>query len=414
MTMPAVAGHPPAPFMNPIEPSLDLDLSTPQHRQDAGYDTYPIEFTGSGSEYFRVWIVNLLLIFVTLGIYLPWAKVRKIKYFYSNTLIDGHALDFHGNPRKMLRGTALVAVFFVLYSQAFSVSPWAGLVASVAIIALWPVLFRASMRFRLSNTSWRSLRFEFSGDLKESFFTVGLPIALALVPICGLAFYAQSLDLKANPQSAEKSGLAYLAVMGVYMLIVPYFFWRTATYRHNHYNYSALRTELRCKPWDVYVIFLKTFGALLLMAFIVGFVLAIFTGVSLKSLVGGGAAVGKLLFGVLFFAIVAMAFNAGIRSYWTTRMQNLLWTQTGNRSIRFVSELRLAPFAWQQFKNYLFIFLTLGFYWPFAVVATKRMQLEAMSLRSRVDFNALVARRHSETDAAGDAAVGLFDADLGM
>ena len=207
--------------MNPIEPSINLNTPQLGRAQDPGYDTYPIEFTGSGSEYFRVWIVNLLLILVTFGIYLPWAKVRKIKYFYSNTLIDGHALDFHGNPRKMLRGTALVAVFFLLYSQAFSVSPWAALVASVAIIALWPVLFRASMRFRLSNTSWRSLRFEFSGDLKESFFTIGVPLALVLVPICALALYSQGLDFKVNPEAGEKLGLTYLALMGAYLLIAP-------------------------------------------------------------------------------------------------------------------------------------------------------------------------------------------------
>ncbi len=401
--------------MNPLDPVRTPNPALNARMPPAGYSTYPVEFTGSGSEYFRVWIVNLLLIFVTLGIYLPWAKVRKIKYFYSNTLIDGHALDFHGNPRNMLRGTALVAVFFLLYSQAFSVSPWAALVASMAIIALWPVLFRASMRFRLSNTSWRGLRFEFSGNLKESFFTVGLPLALILGPLSALTLYSQGLDLKANPQAGEELGLMYVVFMGVYALIVPYFFWRTASYQHNHYNYSLLRTELRCKPWDVYSIFLKTMGAVLLMAAVVGLVLVMFTGVSIRSVVSsGGGVVGKLMFGVMFFVILAFAFNAGIRSYWTTRMQNLLWTRTGNSRIRFISDLKLGPYAWQQFKNYLFIFLTLGFYWPFAVVATKRMQLEAMSLRSRVDFNALVARSHAETDAAGDAAADLFDADLGI
>ena len=403
-----------------IEPTVRPTPSTPSLAQapGSGYATYPVAFTGSGSEYFRVWIVNLLLILVTLGIYLPWAKVRKIKYFYSNTLIDGHALDFHGNPRKMLRGTALVAVFFLLYSQAFSVSTWAALVASVAIIALWPVLFRASMRFRLSNTSWRSLRFDFSGDLKESYLTIGVPLALVLVPIVALALYTQGMDLKADPQAADKLGLMYFAVMGVYVLIAPYYVWRTATYKHNHYNYSTLRTELRCSPWDVYKIFLQTAGAVLLTAFVVGVVMAIFVGISIspKNLLAGGLGgmAGKLVFMVVFVVIVALAFNACIRSYWTTRMQNLLWTRTGNTSIRFISELKLWPFAWQQFKNYLLIFLTLGFYWPFAVVATKRMQLEAISLRSRVDFNALIARSRTETDAAGDAAADLFNADLGM
>ena len=43
-----------------------------------------IEFTGSGSEYFRIWIVNLLLILVTLGLYLPFAKARRLRYFYGN------------------------------------------------------------------------------------------------------------------------------------------------------------------------------------------------------------------------------------------------------------------------------------------------------------------------------------------
>eukprot|EP01031_Cornospumella_fuschlensis_P012127 gene12127-14827_t len=51
---------------------------------DDGADTVPdglpqsyplrIEFTGSGSEYFRIWVVNLLLLLVTVGIYYPWAK----------------------------------------------------------------------------------------------------------------------------------------------------------------------------------------------------------------------------------------------------------------------------------------------------------------------------------------------------
>jgi uncharacterized membrane protein YjgN (DUF898 family) len=29
---------------------------------------YPFEFTGSGGEYFRIWIVNLALTILTLGI----------------------------------------------------------------------------------------------------------------------------------------------------------------------------------------------------------------------------------------------------------------------------------------------------------------------------------------------------------
>ena len=52
-----------------------------------------LEFRGSGREYFRIWIVNLLLSILTLGIYSAWAKVRKKKYFYRNTLLDDHNFD---------------------------------------------------------------------------------------------------------------------------------------------------------------------------------------------------------------------------------------------------------------------------------------------------------------------------------
>ena len=39
-----------------------------------------IEFSGSAREYFGIWIVNLILTIITLGIYSAWAKVRRQIY----------------------------------------------------------------------------------------------------------------------------------------------------------------------------------------------------------------------------------------------------------------------------------------------------------------------------------------------
>jgi hypothetical protein len=72
----------------------------------------PIRFTGSGGEYFRIWIVNLLLTLVTLGIWSAWAKVRKTRYFWSNTQLAGAAFRYHGNPGAILRGRLLAGAFF--------------------------------------------------------------------------------------------------------------------------------------------------------------------------------------------------------------------------------------------------------------------------------------------------------------
>jgi hypothetical protein len=126
-------------------------------------------FTGSGSEYFRIWIVNLLLMLVTLGFYFPYAKVRRLRYFHANTLVDGQALGFHGDPRKMMRGYVLMLVLAGLYGVAGKVSPVSGLIALLVLAGLWPALWRASLQFRLANTSWRGLRLRFDGDLPGAY-----------------------------------------------------------------------------------------------------------------------------------------------------------------------------------------------------------------------------------------------------
>ena len=61
-----------------------LDVAVP-----GAQTRYPVEYTATAGEYFRIWIVNLALTIVTIGIYSAWAKVRKRRYFYAHTHIDG-------------------------------------------------------------------------------------------------------------------------------------------------------------------------------------------------------------------------------------------------------------------------------------------------------------------------------------
>lgn len=56
-----------------------------------------IDFQGTASEYFRIWIVNICLTILTLGVYSAWAKVRRNQYFYANTIIDGSSLQYQAS-----------------------------------------------------------------------------------------------------------------------------------------------------------------------------------------------------------------------------------------------------------------------------------------------------------------------------
>jgi uncharacterized membrane protein YjgN (DUF898 family) len=55
------------------------------HQPVAAQGMQLFSFTGGASEYFGIWIVNVLLSILTLGIYSAWAKVRNKRYFYGNT-----------------------------------------------------------------------------------------------------------------------------------------------------------------------------------------------------------------------------------------------------------------------------------------------------------------------------------------
>src|SRR3954470_736798 len=88
-----------------------LDVAVP------GAETrYPVEFTATTGAYFRIWIVNLALTIVTLGIYSAWAKVRKRRYFYSHTRVDGEGFEYRANPIAILKGRLIAVAIVVAFS----------------------------------------------------------------------------------------------------------------------------------------------------------------------------------------------------------------------------------------------------------------------------------------------------------
>ena len=85
--------------------------------------TLSIRFTGSGSEYFRIWIVNLLLTLVTFSLYWPFARARRIAYFQNNTLVGDDPRGFHGDPWKMFRGYLVVLLMGITYGALSNTVP---------------------------------------------------------------------------------------------------------------------------------------------------------------------------------------------------------------------------------------------------------------------------------------------------
>jgi hypothetical protein len=148
-------------------------------------------FTGTGSEYFRIWIVHLMLSVATFGLYAAWAQRRRLQWWARHTLLDGDPFDFHGAPRRMLahRLMALVLVVGVWLSmlQPF----WTG-AAMLGVMMLGAAALSLRIRrFRLHHLSWRGLRLGQRLSAAPRAVTV-LPPALTGRPLLRLRLTAPS------------------------------------------------------------------------------------------------------------------------------------------------------------------------------------------------------------------------------
>jgi uncharacterized membrane protein YjgN (DUF898 family) len=141
--------------------------------QNSNQKHTPVIFEGKTSEYFGIWIVNLLLSIVTLGIYSAWAKVRRKKYFYNNTLIDNVGFDYHAKPISILKGRAIAVALLVVAA----INPiLQSLVFLLIFIALPWLVVRGSI-FNSRNSSHRGLRFDFVGTVGKAVLVfIGLPL----------------------------------------------------------------------------------------------------------------------------------------------------------------------------------------------------------------------------------------------
>jgi uncharacterized membrane protein YjgN (DUF898 family) len=365
-----------------------------------------IRFTGSGSEYFRIWVVNQLLTLVTLGFYYPWAKARRLRYFYGNTLVGECGLDFHGDPRRMLRGFLLIGLLVLIYSTAGKVSSTAGLTAFVIVAAIWPALLRASMQFRLANTSWRGLRLRFTGDFAGAYRAV-LPLFVpGFVLLAALRF-----GEGAAPGQRGAAGMVALLAVAVSLALLPWFWWLLKKYQHDHYALAQVRTELRAGVATFYWEFLKIAAVGVLVSLLLG----VAGGVGFAAMRAGGnprGAAFAALIGVIAFYLALFEL---LRPYATSRLQNLVWGRTKGSKVRFESDLRFRPLLGLTLKNWLLTLATIGLYWPFAAVTMARLRLEAVTVYTSIAPDELFAEeRAAADDASGDAAGDLFGIDIGL
>jgi uncharacterized membrane protein YjgN (DUF898 family) len=394
LAAPALAGS------TGTDPATPAPRIPPQH--------LPIRFTGSGGEYFRIWIVNLLLTVVTLGIWSAWAKVRKTRYFWTNTQLAGSAFQYHGNAGAILRGRLLAGAFFVVYSVAGRLSITAGMVAGVVLVLIGPWFFYKSMRFKLANTSWRGLRFGFDSTAGQAYGVFAPAMALGVLFVAALV-PAQ----RVAPGESPKFLPIVLAELALFV-VMPWLHARAKAYQHGRARYGSLAFEFEPSTGAFFGLYTKTFLASLPLL-----VLLVLAAAAVAALAGGlknpdalKVAMVPMLVAVYAVLLLTYAF-AG--AFFVARLQRLVWTRTHAGAVRFTTSVTARGYVRVWLVNGLLTLLTLGIYWPWAAVATARYRLECMAVDADTSLEAVAAARLPvETSSTGEGAVDLFGWDLGL
>ena len=341
-------------------------------------NTVPVIFSGKGGEFFGIWIVNILLSIVTLGIYSAWAKVRTQQYFFANTNVDGHRFSYLANPIQILKGRILAIILFIAYSLVVSFFPIAGLGFVLIMFLLSPWLINQSMRFNLRMTSYRNVRFSFAGSYGEAF------LYFIILPILSLF-------------------TLYLAM--------PWALKKMDEYLCNNISYGdkTLTTNIETSQYYITCLFVVLFS--LIAGVIVVAVLA-FTGQlgSFESVESGSISVGMIISMVAYLAI----FNA-VAAIYQARIRNHIFNNSEFEALaKFKSNVSISSYAVLLLVNMIAVIGTLGFAYPWVKIRTAAFLARATEVELQQNSDTIFDTMEEKKSSFGEEAAEIFDVDIAI
>jgi len=335
----------------------------PGHRAEQDR-TRTLKFFGSGRTLFGMWIVNVLLTLVTLGVYYFWAKVKVRSYLLSQTEFEGDRFAYHGTGKELLAGGLRAAVLFGVPFLILSYGPglvgaggvtlWvSSLLASFIIVAVPAFVTVWALRYRLSRTSWRGIRFSFRGRVRDyvKIFVKGILLTTITIGLY-YPFYA-----------AQK---------------------RAFTVSHSYFGNEKFEFDGRGKE-----LFKVYFQAFQLTALFTAFIIFVFS------------LAPWIVFIIPFVPFIAWLFTLA-------EQRRFFWDHTCFRRCRFQSTVTVDNLLLLKLGNYALLLFSLGLAWPWVRIRTMHYDLKHLRLNGLLDL-AAIQQEASDASAAGDEVAGFVD-----
>ncbi len=345
--------------------------------QQPSQTTQPVSFNfnGKAGEFFGIWIVNILLSIVTLGIYTAWAKVRTNRYFYGNTELDQHSFSYLATPLQILKGRIIAVILFGGYYIVSIISPVAGLAVMACLLIAMPWLICASLRFKMRMTSYRNVRFDFTGKYGEALLN------FLVFPI--------------------------ISVFTLYLLF-PYALKRIDQFIVNNTRYGNKQFKAELCTTTYYMTSLVT-------AVMFGIIIGIFFAVVGNPEEGTGLAGSEMQWLPLLMFAVYLLVLSFIQAFYVAQIRNHIFESTEiNDLARFNSSYDFLSLAYLQVTNMLALLCSLGLAYPWVKVRQMNYMVAKTSVELVDNKDQVLDTIGEQSSAISEEVANVFDVDVGL
>jgi uncharacterized membrane protein YjgN (DUF898 family) len=337
---------------------------------------YDFSFTGSGKEYFWIWLSNVCLTVITLGLYGPWAKVRRLKYFYSHTFLDGSSFDYTANPKSILKGRLLALFVLLAVGGIANIMPLMEIGFYILGAIALPWILNQSLKFKSRYSSYRNISLGFSGTYGASFYRI---IVLKIVGV--------------------------LTVMALY----PWAKFKEREYLLDNLRFGVTRFNIgTSKIGEFYFTYL--FGGSLIFISVGIFIIRAMGSLFFEDHSGIGALLGE--FGAMLMVLTGILGLLFGKVILNICLAKATWDQASLGALIIHYKVPVLNYFWIEASNLLLRIITLNLASPFCSVRVYKFKLEYLSLAGSCTLDEFMRDENERIRAYGDELGDALDLDI--
>ncbi len=383
------------------KPSINLEASVTQEMTVIDHTLLSREFTyeGKAKELLILSLKNAFLCLVSLGFYIPYAKVNLRKHIWSNTKFGADSFSFSGTGWELLRSYLLFfGLIFAIGGAFWGISSYFGLnwidfarnfteglgfealglvfafLFISVVIALFYICFIfymqfGTMRYLLTRTKLRSLYFNLDSSMRLNFIV-----------------------------SSLGGMLLTLFTFGLYY---PFFKARQLKYLWNYASYGSQKFNFEGTGKDYAIIFLKTSVYAITLSILAGilekFLEVLFEAPDIVKIAGV-----FFYFGTYFL----------IHAHFKAASLNYLVNNLKVQEATFSSNFTTFQLVRLNFVNYLLIILTLGLATPVIFIRNMSYYVKKIKVHGAIDFDVIEMRAKDTGGEFAETLADVFDFEL--